>query len=397
MNKRQNIKKRSFFASKNKLFKAMGGTALAVLISVGAILGLMPLSTNISAAHQNAATSGPQGAQNAADTADGGLNNTTSNTFNLSPETDPTLFTTQSGLEIKQHNIVASGSYTNLQYFTLGSYNGSPLNWLILAFNPSSFLTDSSPAGNAINNDGSKQVMMSQTTTYLGVNQLLCLSQYAFELGTYNPNFTANTQISYSFSSSNYSGFQATTNEWTDYVTYTVPTILENSLSLGTTLGLNGYYGNGSGKIVVNNTFSSNYVFSLNSSHYTTFVGSTGYKIPYLFTATSTATAIFSSDTVMSGTVTSTFGSYDSSSSGYGNLRKVSGSGAAYSYLINTIGTSGSVENSATLGNFTASGASLSTYYTYSGGRNYGYTTTYKISSQSSITLAYRPAFVLNI
>ena len=106
-----------------KITKLVCGVGLAVLMGAMAFLGA-------ACTPSSAATSGTQGAQSAAGAADGG---STTSSFNLNPETDPTLFTTQSGLEIKFGGAtVESGSLAGYTYFTMGTYGGNPVNWVII-------------------------------------------------------------------------------------------------------------------------------------------------------------------------------------------------------------------------------------------------------------------------
>ena len=126
-----------------KLLKVVCGVGLAVLMGAMAFLGA-------ACTPNSAATSGPQGAQGAAGTADGGSNTSLSNPFNFSP-TDPTVFTTSNGIEIKLNlvNLEATGTYTTgalagYCYFTMGSYEGSSVEWIIIGRHSSTtFIPDS--------------------------------------------------------------------------------------------------------------------------------------------------------------------------------------------------------------------------------------------------------------
>ena len=116
----------------------------------------------------------------------------------LNPETDPVVFTTQSGLEIKKSNGYISGSVTattnrgtnytqdlsGFYYMTMGSYSGTiytyasgsktasftvtnePVNWIIIGRGEFDFY-DSTPAGGAIATDSNKQEFAVTNNLYL--------------------------------------------------------------------------------------------------------------------------------------------------------------------------------------------------------------------------------------
>ena len=319
--------------------------------------------------------------------------------LNLDPKTDETIYTTESGIEIKSHNIAGQTvANSQVQYFTLGSYNGEPVNWIILAAS-TQMVETTSPAGVAVNTETSKQVVSVMTDSMLSTNQILCISEYAFDIGAYTPDFVAHEQVTYTFTSwSQYKNFSVTTDSYTDYIasSYTKPIDYATSkvLELGTTLKINGYYGTGSGKIVTNSTFSSNYVFSLSSSNYTNFVGA-NYNIPYLFNSTSSASVIWTGNVGLGGTVTSTCGSRGNG--GIPAYYYVSGSGAGYAYLSNLIAESGVVSSNITISNFSATSSDTGGYFRDSDGyRLYHYKTTYSLTKET-ISIAYRPAFVFQL
>ena len=410
MNKRQNIKKRSFFASKNKLIKAMGGTALAVLISVGAILGLMPLSTNISAA-QNAATSGPQGAQNAAGTADSGLN-TTSNTFNLNPETDPVIFTTQSGLEIRSHELAGSTfENSNLQYFTLGTYNGTALKWIILATSPT-MNEITTPAGTAINADASKQTISMMTTTDLSENQILAISEKVIPVSSYTFSVTlvtstqthtlpgsasgSNAGVGWPYGTSGGSNawYYATSllNEPSDYYSsypeYTHSSTI-NDWFTGSTLGLSSYCGKG---IVKNSNFSSScYGFALTTTHISQYLPTNLYAAN---DTSGTARDYWCGNDVTFSCDYSGVSSTSSSKHYYCTGSGLCKSNARY------INTSGVISSDLAVAKGTLSHTESNRYCTNVGSLAYidFHTATYSIvSGSTSFTAYYRPAMVIDI
>lgn len=61
------------------------------------------------------------------------LTQTTTSPFGLNPETDPVIYTTESGLDIKFGGAtLESGALSGYAYFTMGSYNGYNINWVII-------------------------------------------------------------------------------------------------------------------------------------------------------------------------------------------------------------------------------------------------------------------------
>ena len=57
--------------------------------------------------------------------------------FGLCPETDPVVYTTESGLEIKCSNALTNTNLASYTYFTMGEYEGTPVNWVIIGYDPS--------------------------------------------------------------------------------------------------------------------------------------------------------------------------------------------------------------------------------------------------------------------
>lgn len=313
-------------------------------------------------------------------------------TLNLDPATDETIYTTDNGIEIKSHNVSATGTATSIQYFTLGAYNGTPVNWLIVGASSVGLHTDSTPAGTAVKTDSSKQTLVTGVvSSSLLENQILCVSEYAFNQETYTPNFVAHGNTNVTNLSSYNANYSISSDQATDYYssfTEFPNDVLTKSLNLGTTLGLNGLYG---GDIVKNTTFSSNYVFSLSSSHYTTFVGATNYKIPYLFTATSTATNVYSANMTHTKSVLSsiTEKTYPEGTTLMGPAPPV-GQGSVRAELNNLILSTG-VSGKVTTANLTATCSKVL------GDRPNYYFTTYYSATNYSNTLAYRPAFIMQL
>lgn len=81
------------------------------------------------------ATSGAQGASPTS-SVDGGASSPTginTSPFGLKPVTDPVIYTTTSGIDIKFGGAtLSSGGLSGFTYFTMGNYNGTDINWVII-------------------------------------------------------------------------------------------------------------------------------------------------------------------------------------------------------------------------------------------------------------------------
>lgn len=266
-----------------------------------------------------------------------------SQVLNLNPKTDQTIFTTAGGLEIKTHK-VAGGDEPVIQYFTLGAYEGTPINWLIIGASPS--ISDGSGVGNLINGEGEKQKFSFPTMTALGANQLLVISANGLKQATLS--ITPKGSVTGSLPSGHYQGSgwaygtdggaNATyyggllVDQATDYYSsYTpVDVVAEtDALLTNNSLGLANYLGTG---IVNNATFTSSaYAVSLTKAQLETYL--TANSLP----ATNLAgqkCSYWCSDTA--GTVTKST-SYTANSGSTTNRRYPTGSGTFYvkSYVDN--------------------------------------------------------------
>ena len=208
-----------------------------------------------------------------------------SQVLNLNPNTDQTIFTTAGGLEIKSHK-VAGGDEPVIQYFTLGAYEGTPINWLIIGASPS--ISDGSGVGNLINGEGDKQKFSFPTMTALGANQLLVISANGLKQATLS--ITPKGSVTGSLPGNSYSasgwaydddaGYENAqhyasllVDQATDYYTsYTpVDVVAEtDALLTNNSLGLADYLGTG---IVNNATFtSSTYAVSFTKAQFETYL-----------------------------------------------------------------------------------------------------------------------------
>ena len=381
--------------NKKKWLRIFGAGGLAFFMGAGVLFGtlLAPMGA-ISAFNSGDPAALAQSADNAQNLA----------TLNLNPAIDETIYTTENGIEIKSHKLTASGTATSLQYFTLGSYNGTPVNWLIVGVSSNGIGTDSTPAGTAIKADSANQKLVTSTVSSdLLENQILCVSQYALAEEEYNPNFVA-----HSAASGCANDCTATTNELSDYysvINNDIPNIDLNSLTLGTTLGINMYYGSDSGKIIVNSTFSDNHVFSLNTTQYTSFLNETIYNVPYLLSDNTMPIDIWTRNASLYGAVTSQFYTNTTGAGSFYQIM-VAGNGAKLvANINNVVNKSGEIGiNSESIADFSATYSNSGSYYRHSywGGskqinNDYYYFTTYYSVINYTVSIAYRPAFVMQL
>ena len=115
-------------ASKTKIFKIISSTALATFIGVGTMFGLVPISVCTNMPHSQTAaatvTALPPEEKLAA-----GIG------LGLNPDTDPTIFTTESGIEIKFGGAnLTSGALSGYTYITVAG-----TNWVIIGKSTSGF------------------------------------------------------------------------------------------------------------------------------------------------------------------------------------------------------------------------------------------------------------------
>ena len=116
---------------KNRLFKSLGIGAMAVFMGILTVLGTActPTQTNTNL------ESGSLASGNNMEAVQSGPSR-----LGLDPKNDPIIYTTESGLEIKFGGIdieqsLASGALTGYPYFTMGTYNNNPVNWIIIGRN----------------------------------------------------------------------------------------------------------------------------------------------------------------------------------------------------------------------------------------------------------------------
>lgn len=177
-----------------KITKIFAATGLAVMMGIGTLCGFLLAPMNSAQASVG-----------------GGVTNSTTSPLGLDPENDPVIAITESGLEIKYHQIVSkidflgTGALVGYPYVTMGTYNNNPINWVIIGQGErSSFIElDNTPAGIAIQTDEkrSKRTIIKNETLYyeafgcvvqsneLEETEVLVLSEGGLGTQRFNPSY----------------------------------------------------------------------------------------------------------------------------------------------------------------------------------------------------------------
>ena len=119
---------------KSKLLKSFGFANLAIFMGATGIFAFAPLGASSSVASAN------EMVDQINTKADGENIKYAPSALGLDPKNDPVIYTTESGLEIKFGGIdvefsLASGALTGYPYFTMGTYGGYAVNWVIIGRN----------------------------------------------------------------------------------------------------------------------------------------------------------------------------------------------------------------------------------------------------------------------
>ena len=186
-----------------KMLKVLGAGGLALFMGLGTLCGVLlaPMSGSAAAtmtSQDNSTTNLSAEAQAKAELdanilAGGGLG--------LDPENDPVIYTTETGIDIKFHQVgtMGSGGLKGYPYVTMGTYQSAAVNWIIIGQNVRSlFVSDTSPAANAIYTDVEKgktcyintnsagpspiqyYTNVVKNTSELSSGEILLISQYPF-------------------------------------------------------------------------------------------------------------------------------------------------------------------------------------------------------------------------
>ena len=119
---------------KSKFLKPFSFASLALLMGAAGVFAFAPLGAN----PNNLASASTMDQINTK--ADGENIKYAPSPLGLDPENDPVIYTTESGLEIKYggdtvENSLASGALKGYPYFTMGTYGGYAVNWVIIGRN----------------------------------------------------------------------------------------------------------------------------------------------------------------------------------------------------------------------------------------------------------------------
>ena len=121
---------------KTRRLKAIGFSSLALLMGIAGTLAFAPIGaspTPRALANASAATTANTNAVEK-------VIKYAPSPLGLDPENDPILYTTESGLEIKfgglnyETSLPSNGALKGYPYFTMGTYNGYAVNWVIIGY-----------------------------------------------------------------------------------------------------------------------------------------------------------------------------------------------------------------------------------------------------------------------
>ena len=121
---------------KKTFLKSLSFTSLALLMGAAGVFAFAPLG-----ASPNNLANANEMVDQINTKADGENIKYAPSALGLDPENDPVIYTTESGLEIKYggidlNNSLASGKpLSGYPYFTMGTYNGYAVNWVIIGRN----------------------------------------------------------------------------------------------------------------------------------------------------------------------------------------------------------------------------------------------------------------------
>ena len=170
--------------SPRRVLKIFGASGLAVFMGIGALLGLLIVPINSADAGTQARLGG-EDLNGVAGLSSGGAGSlgygdngaSGGEAVVLDPKSDETIFTTESGFEIKSHNVSGQTlANSKVQYFTLGEYEGNPINWIILATS-TQMAENNTDAGIAINGANENGYISMITDSKLSANQVLVVSE----------------------------------------------------------------------------------------------------------------------------------------------------------------------------------------------------------------------------
>ena len=163
---------------KHKFLKTFGFTSLALLMGIAGTMAFAPLGASPSVANASEIV------DQVNTKADGGNIKYAPSALGLDPENDPVIYTTESGLEIKyggattvlgggkdNQNISSLPNTSILSgypYFTMGTYNGYAVNWVIIGKSTSGIPSGNTSSSNNVycTLSSLKSTNLNETPTY---------------------------------------------------------------------------------------------------------------------------------------------------------------------------------------------------------------------------------------
>ena len=172
--------------NKKKFIKVLGAGGLALVMGAGVLFGtlLAPVGAT------SASNSGdPAALAQSADSALTPQEQLLAGTgLGLDPENDPVVFTTDYGLEIKYANALTNTNLAGYTYFTMGEYDGTPINWVIIGYSPNmaqfvgEFTGETGPDKNPTQGENNQIFTVDDTPAGMAVrHDMLAISSEAVE------------------------------------------------------------------------------------------------------------------------------------------------------------------------------------------------------------------------
>ena len=411
---------------KKKRLKIFAAGSLAILMGASVLCGVLIAPMNSAQATISGATASSSSANlaGAGQLGDSALiadqqvqQDKASKELGINAETDPVVFTTADGLEIKKANDTYGFSanqtlVNNLYYFDMGTYSSKSIRWLILRLGTGTSGRPTDPAGSAVLGDFDKQIFANLTKdSSIPFGQLLCLSLYtlggcAIQLNTASGATTKNFN-SGSPGSAYYCDMITASSHVA--VNTNVATTATSMLSTST-LGL---------------TSATSYIktnpYYFNTTQWNTYVKGTSYAVAYGIAATSTAQNYYTSSyntSISATTTTNTFESevgkymhytyYSRYDTDFDELRPRTNTTntfyGQYNNIINSSGAIGNISSISIVGKITSRESTRYYNNQSTGIRYFGGTVTYytdstcatTCTSVSGPTIAYRPAMIVD-
>ncbi|MFQ6749551.1 MAG: hypothetical protein ACLRFR_01755, partial [Clostridia bacterium] len=177
-NTKKSIKNVSFLR-KPRVFKVIAAGGLALIMGIGTLCGVLiaPMGATASSNSANLA-----GAAQLGDSA------VSASPLGLDPKNDPVVFTTDYGLEIKYANALTNTAMSGYTYFTMGEYEGYPVNWVIIGYDSSmadfvgDFSGETGPSANPVQGENNQNSTIDDTPAGIAIKkEMFAISSEAVE------------------------------------------------------------------------------------------------------------------------------------------------------------------------------------------------------------------------